>query len=505
MKYILIMNSIKTYKIYITTFLVFFFFNTLLFAQSNINTANKKVASYQNFFDYCYENSLFNGNVLVIEKGEVLFEKSFGYTNLNKDEEIDLDTKFMLASLSKQFTATAIVLLKRKGKLSYDNKVNQYIDDFPYPNITIRQLLNHTSGIPEYQDFFNKQRAQLTKRFESTGKRLTNENVISMYAKHKPPLDFAPGSQFNYSNTGYVVLASIIEKVSRLSFGEFLDKRIFIPLRMHNTAVYNGNITNNMAIGYKLDIRTNSLVNNHTPDFFAVLGDGGIYSSINDFIKWDAALRDGTIINKEDLKDMYALPNLIDSSPSRYGFGWFVRQLPFNGNTVLTHSGRFAGYTNSIFRDLTTENTIVILSNNSHKINEEINSATVRILYDKPYQLPKLKASVVLYQLIVNEGIKKGRTFYNSNKKNEKYDFSERELNTLGYELIRNTSLKDAIEVFKWNVVAHPNSSNVYDSLGEAYLQLGNKKEALKNYKIAFEKDPKNDKTKAIIKKLESN
>jgi tetratricopeptide (TPR) repeat protein len=198
---------------------------------------------------------------------------------------------------------------------------------------------------------------------------------------------------------------------------------------------------------------------------------------------------------------LYETP-LVNGNESTYGMGWFVRELPFNGAKAVTHSGIFVGYTNSMFRELANKTTSIVLSNNSHTSNGEINGALVRILYGMPFEFPKIPASKILSKTLLTEGIQKAEAFYEYQKSNEKYDFSEGELNRLGYDLLELAKKDEAIAIFKINVKAHPESANVYDSLGEAYLKSGNNEMALKNYRIAFERDPENLNAKKIIERL---
>ena len=502
MKYFTLKNH-RFHYWYVRLSIIMLFFSNQIIGQ---NGASEKSDAYNKFFSYCYENEIFNGAVAVIDKGELIFKNSYGFETLKGEKKIDGDTQFLLASLSKQFTAIGIVLLKTQGKLKYSDPVNQYLSDFPYEKITIKQLLNQTSGIPEYTKLINSQRDYFLKKHRETGFVLKNKELAMLFSKNKPALDFEPGTNFKYSNTNYVYLALLIEKISNTSFSKFMSENIFNPLQMNHSVVYEGDKTQfkKRASGYKFDIKKGKQVPHDTPLFFNVYGDGGIYSSLNDLIKWDKALRDNNFIHQNELQEVYNTPE-IRGKKAPYGFGWFVRSLPFNGQQAVTHSGKFVGFTNSFFRLINEHQTTIVLSNNFHQINGEINSALIRILYNKPYNLPKISAAKKIAKIIRQDGIEKASAFFIEHNENTDYNFSERELNRLGYDLIAIDMLPEAIQVFKWNVQKHANSANVYDSLGEAYLKLGNTIEALKNYEIAFKKDPENQNVKQIIEKLRSN
>jgi tetratricopeptide (TPR) repeat protein len=295
-------------------------------------------------------------------------------------------------------------------------------------------------------------------------------------------------------------LALIVESVSDTSFADFLEKRIFHPLQMTSSGLIGDDNTENVVSAYKTNLYGEK-VQHSVPNFFGIYGDGGIYSSVDDLYKLDKALRNHILLNKEKSMALYETP-LVNEKESPYGMGWFVRELPFNGEKAVTHSGIFVGYTNSMFRELDNKTSSIVLSNNSHSSNGEINGALVRILYGMPFEFPKIPANKILSKILLTESIQKAEDFYETQKSNDKYNFSEGELNRLGYDLLELDKKDEAIALFKINVKAHPESANVYDSLGEAYLKSGNNEMALKYYRIAFEKDSENLNANKIIKRL---
>ncbi|GAB4512497.1 MAG: hypothetical protein Tsb004_18380 [Allomuricauda sp.] len=475
---------------------------TALVSSLSVSKAQEKTASEKldQLFSYCYENGIFNGTVHITKDGKTLLNKAYGFADIEQTQKLKTSSSFYLASLSKHFTAFSIALLEDDGKLKYDDAVRQYLPDFPYPNITVKHLLHHTSGIPEYQKMLNQQKEKLASRYEKTGQKVTNSELAGIMTKMQLPLDFEPGTNFEYSNSGYMYLALIVEKVSGNSFADFLEKRIFHPLQMTSSGLIGDNNANNTVLAYKTTLYGEQMPYT-VPNFFGIYGDGGIYSSADDLAKWDKALRNHTLLNKEKSLALYKT-SMVNGKESPYGMGWFVRELPFNGAKAVTHSGIFVGYTNSMFRELGNETTSIVLSNNSHSSNAEINGAMVRILYGLPFEFPKIPASKILSKTLLAEGIQKVEVFYEDQKSNEKYDFSEGELNRLGYDLLELNKKDEAIAIFKINVKAHPESANVYDSLGEAYLKSANNEMALKNYRIALEKDPENLNAKKIIERL---
>lgn len=484
--------------------MVCFFINGNAFTQTTSYTSKEKEIKLNKFFDYCYSNNLFNGSVLIKQQGKVLFNKSYGFENPSKKiKKIDENTPFMLASLSKQFTAYIIVELASTKKLKYNDYVHQYLADFPYQNITIRQLLNHTSGLVDYTYIVNPKRNEFLKAFIEKKEILDNNTIYRFFTAKKPPLQFDPGSSFNYSNTGYVILSLIAEKIEDKSFAEIAENLFTKKLKLKNTGVLKPMSQNKIVNAFKRTILDNKYVDNNIPPFFYVNGDGGMYSSTKDISIWLDNLIAFSSNQEDHFKEMIKTP-YINEEKLPYGFGWFIKSLPFNGHTALTHSGSFTGYKSSAFVDFKDNTYSIVLSNNSHNINQEINSAIVRILYGQEYKLPQIPVYYELGNLIMEKDISEVKLEYQRLKNNKNYNCSENMINKLGYSLIEKNEVDKAIDIFKWNTELNPNSSNVYDSLGEAFLLKGDKAKALSNYKKSVNLDEGNKNAVKIISQLEN-
>lgn len=473
----------------------------------NASIADEKAEKFETLFKYAYKNAIFNGAVLIIEKGEVIYKESFGNNGKDENVPISSQSQFLLASLSKQFTAAGIMILEEQGKLKYDDKVIKHLPDFPYPTITIRNMLNQTSGIPEYQGFLNRKFSEFKRSYEETGEIIKNKNIYDLFKKQKPKLDFKPNESFDYSNTNYTFLALVIEVVSKMTFADYMEQNVFNPLKMKNTFVYNeaNKIKfSNRIYGYESSINMKNTKPNDIYPFINSVGDGGIYSTADDLEKWLKALNENTLLSKTTLDIAFTNSNLSSNETGPYGFGWFIRTLPFNEHKALTHSGEFVGFSNAIFNDLNEKSSIIMLSNNSSKYRPQLNSAMLRILYDLPYELPKININEVIGKIIFEKNIESAIQTYSELKLNhsKSYDFSENLLNRLGYDLIELSKLKEAVQIFKLNAISYPNSSNVYDSLGEVYLLNNQNTEALKNYKKALSLDLGNETIIKIIEKL---
>jgi CubicO group peptidase (beta-lactamase class C family) len=303
--------------------------------------------------------------VLVIKDGQMLFKHGYGVTDLDSLHKIDAHTNFRLASVTKQFTAMAIMLLVHDGKLHYDDRLTDVFPDFPAYGkaIAIRNLLNHTSGLEDYEDLMPPSDPKL-----AIGQVQIQDAGVLDLLKQAKGTKFAPGSKWAYSNSGYVLLGLIVQKISGKSFPEFLHDRVFTPLKMRNTIAYvrGQNDVPNRAFGHSLE--DGAWKQTDQSPTSATLGDGGVYSSLEDLAKWDRALREHKLLSEREMRaaltPVEVPENQViepDGSHAAYGFGWFLN--PYKGRRRLWHYGETMGFRTTIQR-LEKENlTIVILCN----------------------------------------------------------------------------------------------------------------------------------------------
>ena len=311
--------------------------------------------------------------VLVLRNGHVVFRQGYGVTDLRTLHPIEPNTNFRLASFTKQFTATCIMILVHDGKLHYDDHLTDIFPEFPAYGkaITIRNLLNHTSGLPDYEDLLM---AQYPNTPPERIPQILDAGVLKLLEQQSAG-KFPPGSQWEYSNSGYAVLAMIVEKVSGKPFGKFLHDRIFAPLKMNNTLAYEKgkNEVPHRAYGHTKE-KDGWRETDQSPTS-AVLGDGGIYSSIDDLAKWDRALRNHTLLTAAEMQ-----PALIAVQPTvhpansngkqvSYGFGWFVD--PYQGHKRMSHNGETIGFLTTIQRFPDDDLTVIVLENRTDKDPEQ--------------------------------------------------------------------------------------------------------------------------------------
>jgi CubicO group peptidase (beta-lactamase class C family) len=295
------------------------------------------------------------GSVVVIQDGKVAYMHSYGLADVEGGVRATPETDYRLASLTKQFTATAIMLLAQDGKLDYDDRVSDILPGFPAygRDITVRHLLTHTSGLWAYEDFVP----------DTATVQVRDRDVLALIGRADSTY-FPPGSAFRYSNSGYAVLALIVERVGGEPFARFLHDRIFTPLGMSGSVAYEEGISTvpNRAYGYSR--RGNGFIRTDQSTTSAVLGDGGIYTSVSDLVKWDRALESHTLVSAEARKLSWTPYLLDDGEKTNYGFGWFVDQ--DRGRTRLTHNGETRGFTNAIIRYPDQRLSVIVLTNISN-------------------------------------------------------------------------------------------------------------------------------------------
>jgi CubicO group peptidase (beta-lactamase class C family) len=437
-----------------------------------------------------YERSQFNGAILVARRGTILYRKAYGKANFQTGSDFTPETPSNIGSVTKQFTAMSIMILEERKKLTYDAPVSKYIPESSrsahFSKITLRHLLTHTSGMPDYGDL----------GIDDSG--LDQQGLIAALL-NKEGSFAAPGLKYRYSNPGYALLAIVVERVSGKHFGEFLEQEIFQPVGMSSTFLYDTprRKTPQVALGYDQF----GGIDDGGPT--AIPGDGGIYSTVDDLFKWDQALYTGRVVRQSTLSEAFT-PGRVQEGTSSYGFGWNVEEV--GGSKYLWHTGSQAGFRAFIGRRIADRVTIIMLTNKGNSKRQDINTAIQNILADKPYVVPKQSGAETLYRVIHESGIQTALQRYDTlkNEKSADYDLGESELNTLGYQLLyADKRVSDAVAIFSLNTKEHPNSSNAFDSLGEAYWRNGQKGLAVSTYQTALKLDPTNGHAASMLKELQ--
>ena len=327
----------------------------------------KKANIIDSVFSTLQTKTGFNGCVLYGEKGRLVFKRAYGYDDFKTKERLTVSSSFQLASVSKMFTAMAIMILKEDGLLNYDDSVRQYIPELPYNGITIRHLLNHRSGLPDYMHFSDN-------LWDQT-KPLNNEDMIRIMAENKPPRYFSAGNGFDYCNSNYALLASVVERITKKPFDQFVREYIFDPLKMNNSFIYK------LEQGKDIPRFVPEGVAGHRPGRGVpreelnhyqngIVGDKGVYSTVEDLFKWDQALYQGLLVSDATLDEAFT-----QGSPrfskwrDNYGFGW--RLCADRPNTVY-HYGWWKGFRTYFIRDLYQEKTIIVLTNTTRSLSSSV-------------------------------------------------------------------------------------------------------------------------------------
>lgn len=308
-------------------------------------TASPEVESFSDKVDVYLNKLKFNGTVLLAKKGNILFRQGYGMANLQKKSPNTPNNIFQIGSVTKQFTALAIMQLQEQGKLNVKDPIQTYLPDYPHGDkITIHHLLTHTSGIPNYTDFPDF--------LETIGQQVTVEQNLDKF-KDKP-LDFEPGSMSQYSNSGYIVLGAIIERVSKQTYENYIYEHIFKPLGMNDSGFRDGDVADKQfAVGYTKGLDTPS----ETPfvDTSNTYSAGAIYSTIDDLYKWDRSLYTEQLIKKITAEAMFT------PFKDLYAYGWGVVD---EGRKIYAHTGRIPGFVAYLKHYMLDDMTVIVLSNN---------------------------------------------------------------------------------------------------------------------------------------------
>ena len=361
---------------------------------SSSATMSEKLRSIDRWLLALSKKRKFNGAILISKDNKPGLMKTYGYQDFEREKHLTHQSSFRLGSVSKQFTAMALMILNNQGKLKYDEPVQKYLPSFPYHDVSIRHLLTHTSGIADYMDLALKEYFSLFAKIEfymnqsmvnlfyngmpSEYKNhytiLTSEDVLNMVGKYREKRLFLSGEKYLYSNTGYVILSLVVEAVSGQTFESFLDKEIFIPLDMENSSFWNL-----FTKPDKLSNRVQGTNGKRLNDYSwmdGVSGDGAVFLSIEDFLKWDKALKKNSLVPQSEF-DKALVPFISSKGDTTYyGFGWSLSKK----GTSISHGGSWLGAVTYIYRKLDTDAMFVLLESSTSKYSYAIRKEIQRVL-----------------------------------------------------------------------------------------------------------------------------
>ena len=447
---------------------------------SDLMESNKEHLIKQTLIDslmiVSYNRGVFNGNILVAKNKKIIYQNEFGYSDASKSKMLNRNSIFNIGSIGKEFNAVALMILRERGLLTLDDNISKFELQLPEwsTKVTIRNLLKYTSGLPKIN-----------------WNRVKNDEDIYEDLRTIEHLNFEPGSDYLYSNNNVFLQRRIVEKLSGMSFNDFIQKNILIPCNMSD-AVLDATPNNPRLVS----AFNNDMVNDRPMD---IEFSGWVYPTANDMYNWISSLHSGKIISKESL--ILLFDSYSKNSESALGKGIFE-----NKELLLhEHHGSSFNYESFVHYNVNEDLSIILMTNNKNHKLREITESIENILNGRPFSIPQKSIYLTIREKCyknINEGIE----LYRKLKKNDPgtYNFSnEYELNQLGYQLIEKNKIGDAIKIFKLNISEFPNSANTYDSMGEAYYLNGNNDLALVNYKKSLELNPNNSNAIEMIKKIQ--
>ena len=437
---------------------------------------------FDSLFKSYHNNGLFNGTVLISDDSGIVYHQAFGLASqehkiLNKPATI-----FRLGSLEKQFTAMLIMQLVEKGKISLTGKITDYLPLYRKDTgskITIEQLLTHTSGIPNYTALPNVWNDSLKLQYEPS-------YILKQFCSKDR--EFKPGTKFKYNNSGYFILAQIIEKVTGKPLSVVLLENILMPLNMTHTGLEDQiKPVQNKASGYfRLSEIYLSEPYIYVPN---AIGSASIYSTTHDLYLWDRALYTNRILSKKYLKLYLSVHYEVDPE-YHYGFGWEYTRLAIAGNdTVETmeHSGAIRAFRSNIFRVPSEKKCVILLSNCANQSSYDLFTQVMRIFRNKTWDKPNKLLADTLYDVMRNTTIENAVLLYKNLKINNphQYDYGSSSLEHLGDRLLQLEKYAEATAIFQLSTQEFPKYTDGYFYLGRAYEKWGKRNKALEAYRKA--------------------
>jgi len=460
--------------------------------------AEEPVATVRAYLD-TLEQAGFFGTVFVEFDGKVVISEGYGYSDVANRRKNSSRTVFDIGSITKQFTAAAILKLEMEGKLSTEDKLSEYYRNVPgdKSNITIHHLLRHSSGL----------QSNVGDDYDGVTEAAFTDSVL------RSPLKFTPGTAFSYSNIGYSLLAIIVEKVAGVPYETYLYENLWRPAGMEQTGYGRPEFDEKLiAIGYDNDDRiwgrpTEKPWDAYGP-FWHLKGNGGVLSSAEDLFRWNQALATDRILSEREKTKMYH-PGLRDGedSTSYYAYGWDVHRTGRN-TTSIWHNGSNGIFYADFYRFVDEGATIIVLTNKSNGFQgtgREISRALFDPAYKPAVPIADNESNRSFTDHIIartmQEGIEAGAKEFGG--RNPGVNLLEGRVNGKGYELLNGGDVKQAVNVFKLNVLAFPGSANAFDSLGEGYMVGGDTTLAIENYRKSLALDPGNGNAEEMLKRLE--
>lgn len=459
----------------------------LLFAPTVAAAATAGAGAYRAYLAECQAKHICNGTYLIARDGKPVFSGAFGDAGDAARTPLTMESAFDIGSISKQFTAMAVLQQVAAGRLSLDGRVADYLHGFPYPDVTVAQLLSHTSGIADAMPHY-------TNLIRQGGSRLpiTFTDIVSVLADNRMPAVSPPGARYAYSNTGYVVLAALVEKVTGQAFDEYLEQRFFKPLGMKDTHLLTPGaegVIRHRAFGFAAGPAGERRTVDQIPGLY-LRGAGGIYSTASDLLRWMNALAAGRVVPRELLRLAMTPARLSDGSSVPYGFGLSLKP-DVLGRRRISHGGHWRAFKSDLSWYQDTGITVIQLTNNDENRSVDDNAAALARIATggTPPALLEPIGWALVGKLPDGDA---ARSWFAKElaRSSQRYEIRETALNSLGYTYLKLGKSGYAIEVFKLAALAFPQSANAFDSLADAYEAAGNVRGAYESMRSAVALDP---------------
>lgn len=440
-----------------------------------------------------HQAHVFNGAVLVAKGDIISFKQGYGNAVMEWDIPVTGETRFRIGSVTKQFTAAIILLLMEQGKIDLQQKLRTYIPEYPSAQadrVTIHQLLSHTSGVPSYTSIpgFMERNTRMP---------YPPDSMFAVFADM--PLDFEPGSNWQYSNSGYFILGSVIEHVTGKPYDEVLRDFLLQAFGLNQSGYeHNEDVIPQFAGGY---VRVpGGFQRAAWLDTSVPYAAGMMYSTVEDLYRWTRKLHRGEVFHDGETFDMMTTPYM-----QNYGYGLMMisQKVGDRDVRIVEHGGGIFGFRAALWYLPEEEYTIVVLDNTEGRA-DLVANAIFRLLHGLAVEMPAPSVAEEMHRVIESDGIDAAVERYTTlkAKESDKWNFAENELNNLGYLYLRGGKTDIAMRVFKMNIDAHPKAFNTYDSYGESLVKAGKNAEAIAMYQKALELNPGSSSAKQALERL---
>ena len=452
----------------------------------------KRYGSFAEYLSDCHKVHVCNGVYLVARNGKPVFEGAFGEAGDERATALKTTDRFDIGSISKQFTAMAVLKLVADARLSLDDKLTAHFPAFPYGDVTIRHILSHTSGIPDVLPYYSKQL-----RSNPENAPITGDDIISVLAESNVPAEFSPGTRYSYSNSGYIVLAALVEQVARQPFDVFLEQSFFRPLGMQNTFLRtpgNADFTAARAWGFLPSPVGNRRRVDQLPKFF-IRGAGGIYSTASDLLKWQNALNSGRVVPRRLYRQATTAARLLNGEEVPYGLGFSLKP-DADGARRFSHAGHWRAFKSDLSHYPDSRITVIQLTNNGQDDSVDANVAALATIA-RGNTTPAILGPIG-WDLVarVNSGDAALVQMWFKEEftaSPRRYRIEEAELNSIGYAYLNQKNTDKAETIFALATMAFPDSVNALDSLADAQEARGDIRAAHASIVAALAIDPRSE------------